>query len=136
GQPFTTTKQLAELVVRVVPTQERGKHPATRVFQAIRIAVNNELEELKQCLTQCLEVLTVGGRIAVISFHSLEDRIVKRFFQKEAKGNDYPPGLPVPEALIKRRLKIIGSLIRPTDKEVENNIRARSARLRIAEKLL
>lgn len=135
-QPFTTTKQLAELVVRVVPTHERGKHPATRVFQAIRIAVNDELEELKQCLAQCLQVVAVGGRIAVISFHSLEDRIVKRFFQKEAKGNEYPPGLPIPESQIKRRLKIIGSLIRPTDAEVEQNIRARSARLRIAEKLL
>ena len=135
-RPFTTTSQLAELIERVVPTRERGKHPATRVFQAIRIVVNDELEELKQCLKQCLAVLAVGGRIAVISFHSLEDRIVKRFFRKEAKGDDYPPELPIPESEIKRRLKIIGSLIRPTDDEVKKNKRARSARLRIAEKLL
>lgn len=135
-QPFKTTKQLADLVARVVPTHERGKHPATRVFQAIRIAVNNELEELKQCLQQCLNVLAVGGRIAVISFHSLEDRIVKQFFQREAKGNDFPPDLPIQESQIQRRLKIIGSLVRPTDAEVQRNVRARSARLRIAEKLL
>lgn len=134
-QPFTTTKQLSELVARVVPTRERGKHPATRVFQAIRIAVNDELEELKQCLTQCLKVLAVGGRIVVISFHSLEDRIVKRFFQQEARGSDYPPEIPILESQIKRHLKIIGRLIRPTDEEVKQNIRARSARLRVAEKI-
>lgn len=134
-QPFKTTRQLAELVARVVPTRERGKHPATRTFQAIRIAVNNELEELQQCLVQCLEVLATGGRIAVISFHSLEDRIVKRFFQRESKGTDYPPELPIPTKLLNRRMKIVGSLIRPTDKEIGENNRARSARLRVAEKI-
>jgi 16S rRNA (cytosine1402-N4)-methyltransferase len=135
GEPMTTTKQLVELIERVVPTRERGKHPATRCFQAIRIAVNDELEELKQCLQHGLSVLSVGGRIAVISFHSLEDRIVKRFFQKEAKGDDYPSNLPIQDAQIKRYVKIIGALIRPTDEEVKQNRRARSARLRVAEKI-
>lgn len=134
-QPFTTTKQLADLVARVVPTREKGKHPATRVFQAIRIVVNDELEGLKQCLAQCVKVLAIGGRIAVISFHSLEDRIVKQFFQREAKGDEYPRGLPIPESQIHRRLKIVGSLIRPTEEELKRNVRARSARLRIAEKI-
>ncbi len=134
-QPLATTKQLADLIVRALPTQDRKKHPATRSFQALRIAVNNELEELSQCLEQCLKALIVGGRLVVISFHSLEDRIVKRFFHKHAKG-DLPPKLPILESQIHRCLKIIGSLIRPTDKEVKQNIRARSARLRVAEKIL
>jgi len=134
-QPLTTTKQLADLIVCALPIQDRKTHPATRSFQALRIVVNNELEELKQCLEQCLKALTVGGRLVVISFHSLEDRIVKRFFHKHAKG-DLPPKLPVLESQIHRCLKVVGSLIRPTGDEIKRNVRARSARLRVAEKIL
>ena len=134
-QPLKTTLQLAQLIEKTVPSRERGKHPATRCFQAIRIFINNELEELKNCLKQCLGALSVGGRIGVISFHSLEDRIVKRFFQQEARGDNYPPELPIRASELQRRLKIVGS-IKPTQDEIEQNRRARSARLRVAEKIL
>ncbi len=133
-QPLKTTLQLAELIKKAVPTREKGKHPATRSFQAIRIFINSELEELKHCLKQCLGALSVDGRICVISFHSLEDRIVKRFFQREARGDDYPPELPILDSKLHRRLKIVGS-ITPTQDEIKQNVRARSARLRIAEKV-
>jgi len=132
--PLKTTLQLAKLIERAVPKREKGKHPATRSFQAIRIFINRELEELKECLAQCLNALSVGGRICVISFHSLEDRIVKRFFQLEARGDNYPPELPILDAQLHRRLRLVGS-IKPTEDEVAGNIRSRSARLRIAEKL-
>jgi 16S rRNA (cytosine1402-N4)-methyltransferase len=131
---LTTTLQLAQLIERAVPRREKRIHPATRSFQAIRIFINRELEELKECLAQCLEMMSVGGRLCVISFHSLEDRIVKRFFQREARGDEYPPGLPIPDVQLCRRLKIIAS-IKATQEEVEQNVRSRSARLRIAEKL-
>ncbi len=132
--PLQTTSQLAKLIEEAVPTREKGKHPATRSFQAIRIFINRELEELKNCLEQCLGAMSVGGRICVISFHSLEDRIVKRFFKREEKGDEYPPELPIKAEELHRRLKIIGS-IKPTQDEIKKNVRARSARLRIAEKL-
>lgn len=136
-QPFTTTKQLADLIERLVPAKDREKHkhPATRSFQAIRIYINNELKDLEQCLEQSLDVLSVGGRICAMSFHSLEDRIVKQFIQRESQGGNYPPNLPIKDADIKRRLRKVGKLIRPTEQEMADNPRARSARLRIAEKI-
>lgn len=91
ASPITTTRQLAELVDKASPSREKNKHPATRTFQAIRIYINNELEDLKVALEQALDALAVGGRLAVISFHSLEDRIVKRYFRDEARGDDLPP---------------------------------------------
>ena len=92
--PITTTKQLAEIVAAAIPRWEKHKHPATRSFLAIRIAVNHELEDLSQGLDQSLESLAVGGRLLVISFHSLEDRLVKRFMQHHEKGGEFPAGLP------------------------------------------
>jgi 16S rRNA (cytosine1402-N4)-methyltransferase len=134
--PITTTGRLASIVSAANPAWEKGKNPATRAFQGIRIFINHELDDLHSCLAQCLDVLAVGGRLAVISFHSLEDRIVKRFMRNEAKGGDFPPGLPITHAELKTRLNIIGKAVKPGNAEVERNPRARSAVLRIAEKLL
>lgn len=133
--PITTTKQLAELVDKASPSREKNKHPATRTFQAIRIYINNELEELRKALEQALDVLAVGGRLVVISFHSLEDRIVKRFFRDEARGDDLPSHFPVTVDQLNPRLKIIGKAIKAGDAELAVNPRARSAILRVAEKL-
>ncbi len=134
-KPITRTKELADIVAAAHPAWERHKHPATRSFQAIRIAINNELDDIRQFLRDALAVLKPGGRLAVISFHSLEDRLVKQFFQKEAKGDDFPPGLPVTMDMLKPRLRIIGKAIEPSAAEVDANPRSRSARLRVAEKL-
>lgn len=133
--PITRTLQLSEIVTRASPAREKKKHPATRTFQAIRIFINNELEELRTCLSQCLNVLSIGGRLCVISFHSLEDRIVKQFIQRESQGDALPRDLPILAKDIVHRMRKIGSLIRPSALEVKSNPRARSARLRIAEKL-
>ncbi len=133
--PFSTTVQLANLISKTVPVKERHKHPATRAFQAIRIFINQELDQLKMVLDQALKVLTVGGRLCVISFHSLEDRIVKQFIKQQSNVNKYPSYLPIKDVDIKTRMKKVGSLIRPADEELQFNPRARSARLRIAEKL-
>jgi len=132
---FETTLQLANLISRICPTKEKHKHPATRVFQAVRIYINQELDELEQVLVQALDVLEIGGRLCAISFHSLEDRIVKRFIRKEAEEDPYPIGLPIQACEIEHRLKKVGGLVRPTDVEMQSNQRARSARMRIAEKL-
>ncbi len=132
---ITTTAQLAALVAAAVPVKEKDKHPATRSFQAIRIFVNGELDDLRACLDQVVDVLQRGGRLAVISFHSLEDRIVKRFMRDQARGDDFPPGLPVTADQLKPRLKIVGKAIRPGAEEVAANPRARSSVLRVAEKL-
>lgn len=133
--PLRTTKQLADLVVKASPFREKHKHPATRTFQAIRIHINNELEDLKAGLVQALEVLTIGGRLAVISFHSLEDRIVKRFFRDQARGDDLPANFPVTADQLNPRVKIIGKPIRSSEQELAINPRARSAVLRVVEKL-
>lgn len=133
--PITTTKQLADLVDKASPSREKHKHPATRTFQAIRIFINNELEELKLALEQALDVLAVGGRLVVISFHSLEDRIVKRFFRDQARGDDLPAHFPVTVDQLNPRLKVIGKAIKASDDELATNPRARSAVLRVAEKL-
>lgn len=133
--PIVTTARLAKIVADANPKWERDKHPATRSFQAIRIYVNRELEELEQVLEQSVKVLAPGGRLAIISFHSLEDRRVKRFIRDEARGGDFPPGLPVTDAQLNRRLRAIGKDIRASEAELETNPRARSAVLRVAERL-
>ena len=133
--PITTTSQLAALIAEASPVHERGKDPATRSFQAIRIFINGELEDLTQCLPQALDVLKPGGRLAVISFHSLEDRIVKRLLRKEAKGDEFPPDLPIPQSALSPRIKLVGKAKRASAQEIAANPRARSAVLRVAERL-
>jgi len=133
--PITTTGQLRALIERAVPTREPGKHPATRSFQALRIQVNGELDELRTCLAGLCDLLAVGGRLVVISFHSLEDRIVKRFIRDESRGAALPKGLPVTDAQLHRRLRPIGGPVHADDDEVRRNPRARSAVLRVAERL-
>jgi 16S rRNA (cytosine1402-N4)-methyltransferase len=134
-QPITTTKQLASIIAKAHPRWEIGKDPATQSFQAIRIFINNELDELTTCLGQVLDVLKSGGRLVIISFHSLEDRIVKRFIRDQSRGDRYPAGVPVTQAQLNPRLKAIGKAIKPGDAELERNPRARSSVLRIAEKI-
>lgn len=135
NQPIETTSQLAAIVSEAMPVHERHKHPATRTFQAIRIAINEELEDLKAILVQAMDVLAVGGRLVVMSFHSLEDRIVKQFFERESKGDEHPADLPIRNSELNPTLKLIKKKIRATRVEVEQNNRARSAILRIAEKI-
>jgi len=134
-KPITNTQQLADLIVSAIPIREKDKHPATRTFQAIRILINDELNELKKVLGQTTEALAIGGRLLIISFHSLEDRIVKRFIRDESKGDGFPLDLPVTQNALKPRLKAVGKAINPTKEEIENNPRARSAVLRIAERI-
>jgi len=133
--PITTTKQLASIIAANVPrSPKEKKHPATRSFQAIRIYINRELLELEQALEQALACLKVGGRLAVISFHSLEDRIAKQFVRKHEKGEELPPGLPIKHVDIDQKLKSLGKAVKPSEQEIDINPRARSAILRIAEK--
>ncbi len=134
-QGLEDTKQLAEIIKLAHPNWQKGKHPATKSFQAIRIFINDELGELKQVLEQLVEVLKPGARVAIISFHSLEDRIVKKFFNKLSKGDNFPPDLPIRDELLQRKVKLVGKAIKASDEEVFNNPRSRSAVLRIAEKL-
>ena len=135
SEPITTTGQLAAIVAAALPRRERRKHPATRAFQGIRIRVNEELDELHQGLAGALEVLRAGGLLAVISFHSLEDRIVKRFIADQSRGDDFPRDLPVTKSQLRARIRPIGKSRRATAAEVARNPRARSAILRVAEKL-
>lgn len=132
--PVTTTGQLADLIASAVPGRERHKHPATRSFQAIRIHVNHELDDLRSVLPACVDALAPGGRLAVISFHSLEDRIVKRFMRDAERGPALPHGLPVVPEAYRPTLRVIGSPIVPDAAELAANPRARSARLRVAER--
>ncbi|HHL45904.1 MAG TPA: 16S rRNA (cytosine(1402)-N(4))-methyltransferase RsmH [Gammaproteobacteria bacterium] len=133
--PLTGTAQLAKLIADSVPRREPGKDPATRSFQAIRIYLNQELDELHKVLPQALQVLAPGGRLAVISFHSLEDRIVKRFMREQARGDEFPPDLPVTQAQLRPSLRVIGKARRAGSAELADNPRARSAVLRVAERL-
>jgi 16S rRNA (cytosine1402-N4)-methyltransferase len=133
--PLRTTRQLAELIAASVPVREKRKHPATRSFQALRIFINHELEELQSVLDQVPDVLAIQGRLAVISFHSLEDRIVKRFIRHEYRGEPPLPGLPVTSVEHAPRLRPVGRAIVPGREEIERNPRSRSAVLRIAERL-
>lgn len=130
-----TTIDLADLVKRVSPKTEKNKHPATRTFQAIRIAVNRELDVLKNVLEAAMQVLAPGGRLSVISFHSLEDRIVKVFIRDQSKIKDLFPDSPIQLEVIEPVLKKVGKPIFPSKEECQSNPRSRSAVLRIAEKL-
>jgi len=133
--PVGTTRQLAALVAEAVPTREPHQDPATRTFQALRIHVNQELEELSLALPQCVELLGPGGRLVVISFHSLEDRIVKRYLREAANPDRLPRRLPLrAHELPQPRLRLLGRAVRPSAAEVAANPRARSAIMRIAEK--
>lgn len=130
-----TTRDLAELISRVAPSKERHKHPATRSFQAIRIHINRELEALQSVLEASLQVLAPQGRLSVISFHSLEDRIVKHFMRDQSRVKDLFPGLPMMLASEAPLLKRVGKPVFPSEQECELNIRSRSAVLRVAERL-
>ncbi|MBE9515669.1 MAG: 16S rRNA (cytosine(1402)-N(4))-methyltransferase RsmH [Proteobacteria bacterium] len=134
-QPIETTGQLSKLIAEAVPTREKKKDPATRSFQAIRIAVNHELDELESVLPQCVRSLATGGRMTVISFHSLEDRMVKRFIADLEKPSDLPPDLPITEDMLpKPIMRRIGKVIKADAEECDRNPRARSAVLRVAER--
>ncbi|CAA0110033.1 Ribosomal RNA small subunit methyltransferase H [Halioglobus japonicus] len=133
--PLETTGQLASVVKAAHPRWEKHKHPATRAFQAIRIKVNRELEDLQLFLSVALDLLRVGGRLVVISFHSLEDRLVKRYMRDMARGDSLPRGVPVLESALNRRMRLVGKAIRASDEEVAGNVRARSAVMRVAEKI-
>ena len=134
-RPPATTAELADLVAATAPSREPGKHPATRTFQAIRIAVNDELGEVRRVLPQALAGLAPRGRLVIISFHSLEDRLVKRFFREQVKGDPWPPEAAVTEAMKTPALKLVGKPIRASAGEIAANRRARSAVMRVAEKL-
>jgi 16S rRNA (cytosine1402-N4)-methyltransferase len=134
-EPIRTTRQLAEIVGRAVRTREPGQHPATRTFQALRIFINQELEELEVTLPQAADLLRPGGRLAVVSFHSLEDRIVKTFIRSRSQADTLPRGVPVRAAdLPTPQLKAIGRAVKAGEAEIRRNPRARSAVLRVAEK--
>ncbi|EPL3989526.1 16S rRNA (cytosine(1402)-N(4))-methyltransferase RsmH [Providencia stuartii] len=137
--PLTRTRELAELIAKVSPIKERHKHPATRSFQAIRIYINSELEEIEQALEGAVSVLAPEGRLSVISFHSLEDRLVKRFIRQNSKGPSVPAGIPLTEAQIRElgvaKLREVGKM-KPSDAEIDENPRARSSVLRFAHRTL
>lgn len=135
-QPVVTTAQFAALVRETVRTREPGQDPATRSFQALRIHINQELRQLEVALPQALDLLKPGGRLVVISFHSLEDRIVKNFMRTQSAPDDLPKGLPLrADQLPKPKLRLVGKAVRPSAAEVSTNPRARSAVMRVAEKL-
>ena len=134
-QPLERTAQLAAIVARAVKTREPGKNPATRTFQALRMFINDELGQLEKGLAGALSVLDRGGRLAVISFHSLEDRMVKRFMKRESEVDPALVDLPVIPAELQPRLKLVGRKSRAADAEVGRNPRSRSALLRVAEKV-
>ena len=138
-QPITTTLQLAEIVAKVVHPNKKNHNPATRTFQAIRIYLNQELEELSLTLPECMGLLKEGGRLVVISFHSLEDRVVKRFIREAACPDKLPSRLPVRDEevrrLIRPKLRLVGKAIRPKERELAVNPRARSAVMRVAERV-
>nr|WP_255775501.1 16S rRNA (cytosine(1402)-N(4))-methyltransferase RsmH [Microbulbifer sediminum] len=134
-QPFERTLDLAEVVKAANPAWEKGKHPATRVFQAIRIHVNGELEDLQRALEAAIALLAPGGHLVVISFHSLEDRMVKRFIREKERGPQLPKGLPVMDSEIKKTLRSVGKAVKAEAQEVGENVRSRSAVMRVAEKL-
>jgi 16S rRNA (cytosine1402-N4)-methyltransferase len=133
--PITRTVQLAKILADAHPAWERGKHPATKAFQAIRIFINRELDDLSALLGQVIDLLQVGGRLVVISFHSLEDRKVKRFIRDQERGIQLPKNLPVRDVDRGVRLKKIGKAIKPQGSEVDGNVRSRSAVMRIAERV-
>lgn len=133
--PLTNTVQLAEIIAKAHPAWERSKHPATRSFQAIRIHINAELSDLEGVLADSLEILASGGRLAIITFHSLEDRLVKHFMREQEQGPELPPGLPIQDIDIPKPMRRLGKAIKPSKAEVAVNIRSRSATLRVAQKV-
>ena len=133
--PITGTVQLAGILAAAHPAWERGKHPATKAFQAIRIFINRELEDLEDLLAQIVDSLKVGGRLVIISFHSLEDRRVKRFIRDQERGIKLPKNLPVRDVERGVRLVKVGKAIKPADIEIDGNVRARSAVMRVAQKV-
>jgi 16S rRNA (cytosine1402-N4)-methyltransferase len=133
AEPIATTSRLADIVRGAVRTREKGQHPATRTFQAIRIYINDELGEIERALPAATRALAPGGRLAVISFHSLEDRLVKNFIRDQEQGPSYPPELPV-VPLFAARLRALGKPLRARAEETGRNPRARSAVLRVAER--
>ncbi|GAB5379118.1 MAG: 16S rRNA (cytosine(1402)-N(4))-methyltransferase RsmH [Aliiglaciecola sp.] len=135
--PLTTTLQLAKLIDEAVPVKDKYKHPATRAFQGIRIYINSELDEVRTGLKGALSCLASGGRLAVISFHSLEDRLVKRFMREQSRGMQVPARMAITQAEIDatRAMKLVGKAIKPSSSETSDNPRARSSVLRVAEKL-
>jgi 16S rRNA (cytosine1402-N4)-methyltransferase len=136
GGPVDRTRQLAQIVAKAVPSREPSQDPATRTFQALRIHVNQELEELAVALPQCVEILDDGGRLVVISFHSLEDRIVKQFMRAQAQPGSLPVRLPLrADQLPKPRLRLVGKPVFPADDEIASNPRSRSAVMRVAERV-
>lgn len=134
-QPITTTAVLAKLVKEANPKWEKHKHPATRSFQGIRIKINRELEDLEDLLRGAVDVLKVGGRLVVISFHSLEDRMVKRYMRDMARGDLIPRGVPVRDSALNKRMKLVGKPVKASAEEVAENVRSRSAIMRVAEKI-
>jgi 16S rRNA (cytosine1402-N4)-methyltransferase len=134
-EPIITTGRLAKLVKDANPKWEKHKHPATRAFQAIRIKVNRELDDLQDLLADSVDMLRVGGRLVVISFHSLEDRLVKRFMRDMSRGDEIPKGVPVTDSALNKRMKLVGRAIKASPEEVEGNVRSRSAVMRVAEKI-
>lgn len=134
-KPFTRTSHLAEVVKEANPAWEKGKHPATRAFQAIRIHINRELADLEAVLAQSVKVLAPGGRLVVISFHSLEDRLVKRFIRQQEQGDPVPRGLPIRDEQLNKTMRSLTKALKASDEEVNQNVRSRSAVMRVAEKL-
>ncbi len=134
-KPFERTLQLAEMIARVARSTERHKHPATRVFQALRIYVNGELKELETALDAALKRLAPHGRLAVISFHSLEDRMVKQFMRRHSLADPMYAGLPNIPAHAQPKLRLVGKAVEADENEISRNPRARSAHLRVAERL-
>jgi len=134
-KPIERTVQLAKILADAHPAWERGKHPATKAFQAIRIFINRELTDLEDLLEQVIDTLAIGGRLVAISFHSLEDRRVKRFIRDQHRGIKLPKNLPIPDVDRGVRLIKIGKAIKPSAAEVEDNVRARSAVMRVAERV-
>lgn len=132
--PLRTTLELAELIARVVPKREQGKNPATRSFQAIRIKVNQELDDVQHCLQRSVTHLVPGGRLVVISFHSLEDRIVKHFMRDASRPVPLPKGLPVSNRDMEISMQLVGKAVKPTKVEIDRNVRSRSAVMRVAER--
>ena len=133
--PINSTGELAQIVADCIPTREKNKHPATRTFLAIRMHINHEFEELNKFLPQCVELLKRGGRLVVITFHSVEDRIVKRFMREASIGSPGPEGVPFRQADYSPTLRIIGKPLQPDSAEVNRNRRSRSAVMRVAERI-
>ena len=137
-ETLTRTGQLAKIIKTAAPQREIKKHPATRSFQAIRMYINSELEQIEKALASSLDVLSEEGRLVVISFHSLEDRLVKQFMKKHSQGKKVPRGLPISEEEIQKgkKLALVGKRLKPSKQEVDENVRSRSSVLRVARRLV